>query len=50
MKGFMAEKDHLILTAVGPDQVGLVEKLSQFISGHGCNIEDSKMSSAANSP
>jgi glycine cleavage system transcriptional repressor len=39
----MAEKDHLILTAVGPDQVGLVEKLSQFISGHGCNIEDSKM-------
>jgi glycine cleavage system transcriptional repressor len=39
----MAEKDHLILTAVGPDQVGLVEKLSEFISSHGCNIEDSKM-------
>jgi glycine cleavage system transcriptional repressor len=39
----MAEKDHLILTAVGPDQVGLVEKLSEFISIHGCNIEDSKM-------
>ena len=39
----MADKDHLILTAVGPDQVGLVEKLSQFISSHGCNIEDSKM-------
>jgi predicted amino acid-binding ACT domain protein len=39
----MTEKDHLILTAVGPDQVGLVEKLSEFISSHGCNIEDSKM-------
>jgi glycine cleavage system transcriptional repressor len=39
----MADKDNLILTAIGPDQVGLVEKLSKFISGHGCNIEDSKM-------
>jgi glycine cleavage system transcriptional repressor len=33
----------LILTAVGPDRVGLVEKISQFIARHGCNIEDSKM-------
>jgi glycine cleavage system transcriptional repressor len=39
----MADKDHLILTAVGPDQVGLVEKISEFISHRGCNIEDSKM-------
>src|SRR3954468_23224562 len=39
----MAEKDHLILTATGPDQVGLVEKISEFISRRGCNIEDSKM-------
>jgi glycine cleavage system transcriptional repressor len=39
----MADKDHLILTAIGPDQVGLVEKISEFISGHACNIEDSKM-------
>jgi glycine cleavage system transcriptional repressor len=39
----MTHKDHLILTAVGPDQVGLVERLSQFIARHGCNIEDSKM-------
>jgi glycine cleavage system transcriptional repressor len=39
----MPEKDHLILTAIGPDQVGLVEKLSKTISTHGCNIEDSKM-------
>jgi glycine cleavage system transcriptional repressor len=39
----MADKDHLILTAIGPDQVGLVENLSSFISRRGCNIEDSKM-------
>ena len=39
----MADKDHLILTATGPDQMGLVEKLSAFISRRGCNIEDSKM-------
>ena len=39
----MAAKDHLILTAVGPDQVGLVETISEFISRHSCNIEDSKM-------
>lgn len=39
----MADKDHLILTAVGPDHVGLVEKISAFIARHQCNIEDSKM-------
>ena len=39
----MADKNHLIITAVGPDQIGLVEKISQFISQRGCNIEDSKM-------
>jgi glycine cleavage system transcriptional repressor len=39
----MAERDHLILTATGPDEVGLVQKLSKFISNCGCNIEDSKM-------
>lgn len=39
----MADTNHLILTAVGPDRVGLVEKISEFISRHGCNIEDSKM-------
>ena len=39
----MAEKDHLILTAIGPDRVGLVQKIAEFISRHGCNIEDSKM-------
>jgi len=39
----MADKNHLILTAVGPDRVGLVEKISEFITRLGCNIEDSKM-------
>jgi glycine cleavage system transcriptional repressor len=39
----MPETDQLVLTAYGPDQVGLAEKLSEFIARHGCNIEDSKM-------
>ena len=30
----MPGKDNLILTAVGPDQIGLVEKISQFIAQH----------------
>ncbi len=39
----MVNKDNRILTAVGPDKVGLVEKISEFIVQHRCNIEDSKM-------
>lgn len=39
----MSEHDRLILVAVGPDRVGLVEKISQFIMLRKCNIEDSKM-------
>lgn len=39
----MADTHHLILTAVGPDRVGLVEKITQFIGRRDCNIEDSKM-------
>ena len=39
----MADREHLVLTAIGPDRVGLVENLSAFISARGCNIEDSKM-------
>ncbi len=35
--------DNLILIAVGPDSVGLVQRISEFIVQHGCNIEDSKM-------
>ena len=36
----MADSTHLIL---GPDRVGLVEKIAAFIARHDCNIEDSKM-------
>ena len=36
-------REHLVITAVGPDRVGLVEKISQFLLKEGCNIEDSKM-------
>ena len=39
----MENRDSLILTAVGPDKIGLVEKISEFIAQQGCNIEDSKM-------
>jgi glycine cleavage system transcriptional repressor len=39
----MSDAPQLILTAIGPDQVGLVEKISEFISQRGGNIEDSKM-------
>ncbi|HWP83872.1 MAG TPA: ACT domain-containing protein [Terriglobia bacterium] len=37
------DKQHLVITAVGPDRVGLVEQISQFLLQEGCNIEDSKM-------
>jgi glycine cleavage system transcriptional repressor len=37
------EKQHLVITAVGPDRVGLVERISHFLLNEGCNIEDSKM-------
>ena len=33
-----------MLTAVGPDRVGIVDDLSGAISAAGCNIEESKMS------
>jgi glycine cleavage system transcriptional repressor len=39
----MADKEHLVVTAIGADRVGIVEKISKFISNCGCNIEDSKM-------
>ncbi len=39
----MPDSNHLILTAVGPDRVGLVETIAAFIARHDCNIEDSKM-------
>jgi glycine cleavage system transcriptional repressor len=37
------DKQHLVITAVGPDRVGLVEQIAKFLVKEGCNIEDSKM-------
>jgi len=39
----MADRENLIVTAVGPDRTGLVKQISEFIVQRGCNIEDSKM-------
>lgn len=39
----MPSKEHLVITAVGPDRVGLVEQITEFLLREGCNIEDSKM-------
>ncbi len=39
----MENRVNLILTAVGPDRIGLVEQISEFVEELGCNIEDSKM-------
>jgi glycine cleavage system transcriptional repressor len=39
----MSPKEHLVITAVGPDRVGLVGEITQFLLNEGCNIEDSKM-------
>ena len=36
-------KDQLVITALGPDRVGLVEETTRFLAKEGCNIEDSKM-------
>lgn len=37
------DRAYLVLTAVGPDRVGIVDDLSTAVSGAGCNIEESKM-------
>ena len=39
----MASNPHLIISAIGPDKVGLVRKISGFVTENGANIEDSKM-------
>ena len=39
----MPPKQHLVITAVGPDRVGLVGTITQFLLKEGCNIEDSMM-------
>jgi glycine cleavage system transcriptional repressor len=39
----MDHREYVIFIAVGTDQVGLVEQISDFIQQFKCNIEDSKM-------
>ncbi|MCU0840908.1 MAG: glycine cleavage system protein R, partial [Thiobacillaceae bacterium] len=36
--------DHIVITASGEDQVGLVERFTGRILDAGCNIEESRMS------
>ncbi len=36
-------KGYVVLTAVGPDRVGIVDDIAAAVSGAGCNIEESKM-------
>ena len=36
-------KSHLVLTAVGPDRPGLVNRISSLIHEAGANLEDSRM-------
>lgn len=36
-------KQNLVISAIGPDQVGLVERISGFIQNRDANIEDSRM-------
>ena len=36
-------KAYVVLTAVGPDRVGIVDDIAGAVSAAGCNIEESKM-------
>jgi glycine cleavage system transcriptional repressor len=39
----MAQRSYRVLSLVGPDRPGIVDEVSQQISGEDCNIEDSRM-------
>ncbi len=39
----MAEKNYLVLTAVGPDRPGLVNEISSLVLAAKANLEDSRM-------
>lgn len=41
--GAEAANNYLVITALGEDRIGLVEKLSARITDCGCNIEESRM-------
>lgn len=36
-------RQHLVLSAIGPDRPGIVDAISKLIFDHGCNLEDSRM-------
>ena len=36
-------KSYIVLTAIGPDQPGLVDEISAFLASRNANIEDSRM-------
>ena len=36
--------NHLVISAIGDDQLDAVEKLSRAVTDNDCNIEDSRMS------
>ncbi|MFH0795369.1 MAG: ACT domain-containing protein, partial [bacterium] len=38
-----SERKYLVLSAIGPDKVGLVEQVAQFVFERGGNVEDSRM-------
>lgn len=39
----MAQKNYLVLTAVGPDRPGLVNEISSLVLANRANLEDSRM-------
>ncbi|MBM3890900.1 MAG: glycine cleavage system protein R, partial [Verrucomicrobia bacterium] len=36
-------RQYLVVSAVGQDRPGIVDRISEFILDHDCNIEDSRM-------
>jgi glycine cleavage system transcriptional repressor len=41
------EKRHVLVTAVGPDRIGLVDRITEILLRHGGNIEESRMARLA---
>lgn len=37
------KKQHLVFSLLGPDRSGLVDRVTQVLSAHGANLEDSRM-------
>jgi glycine cleavage system transcriptional repressor len=41
------DKQHVLVTAVGPDRIGLVDRITEVLLRHGGNIEESRMARLA---